>query len=85
MRKITHRRSRTIMWALISVGFIIAGLPLIFPPAESALLYFICLGAAAAFCGVFVSARYMRCPHCRCMLNLYGGSPNVCPYCGKKI
>ncbi len=85
MRKMTHRSSRMVMWTLIFLGFITAGFPLVFQPAEPLLTYFLLAGAAVAFAGIAISARYMRCPHCHCMLNLYGGSPMACPYCGKEL
>lgn len=70
------KRARTLWKSLLTVGALITVCGKLWLP-------FLILGSIIMFCGIFVLARYYKCPHCGKTLGRENG--NFCPYCGKSL
>lgn len=76
---------RYIMFGIIIIGLIVAGLSAIVYGVDNIHPLFV-VGAVIAFGGVIFGIIKIRCPFCHRQLHLKGIVPdNNCPYCGSKF
>lgn len=76
---------RYIMFGIIIIGLIVAGLSAIVYGVDNIHPLFV-VGAVIAFGGVILGIIKIRCPFCHRQLHLKGIVPdNNCPYCGSKF
>lgn len=78
-------KCRYIMFMLIVVGLILAGVSVIIFGAEPIHPLFV-IGAIIAFGSIVFGLIKIRCPFCHKQLHLKGIQPDeFCPFCGKII
>lgn len=73
---------RYIMYALIIIGWLIAGIVFVVKPVHSLFV----IGSLISLGALIFGIIFVRCPFCHGQLHLRGIQPDEhCPHCGEKI
>ena len=80
-----HRRCRCIMYGTITVGIVLAGIPLLIADLQDSQTVFLISGAALSTIGIVFGLIFLRCKHCKQLLPLREFPPDYCQHCGEKL
>ena len=79
------KKSRTLMWAGLLVGIILAALGENFENKTVALCAMV-VGMVIFFAALIQAFIFYRCPTCRySLMNVKGDTPKYCPGCGEEL